>query len=76
MAVDVTVHAGGHHEGITTDTALVNDNVVNAVSNLVQTAKQGLRLVVVIGAPDYVAGLDEIQSVLNGTIFWIRRLFL
>jgi hypothetical protein len=41
-----------------------------------ETAKQGLRLVVVVGAPDNVAGLDECQRILYGAFFGFVDLFV
>ena len=76
VAVDVAVHAGGHHEGITTNAALVDDNVVNTVSDLMEMAKQGFGLVVVVGAPDYVTGVNHIQSVLHGAFFGFVDFFV
>jgi hypothetical protein len=76
MAVDVAVHARGDHEGITANTALIDNDVVYPVSDLMETAEQGLRLVVVVGAPDNVAGLDECQRILYGAFFGFVDLFV
>ena len=41
-----------------------------------EMAKQGFGLVVVVGAPDYVTGVNHIQSVLHGAFFGFVDFFV